>query len=279
MSCSKLSGVGVGLRSCHYPFIETEQPIVPWFEILSDNYFSAGGASLYHLEKICSAYPVTLHGVGLSLGSTDPLNLAYLNKLKTLIKLTKPHLISDHLCWTSFAGEYFHELLPLPYTTEAILHTAERIKKTQDFLQRQIMIENVSSYLNFKHSHMNEWEFLQAVADESDCLILLDINNIYVSAYNNQFDPLDYLRGLSPKRVTQFHLAGFQQYETHLLDTHSTPIHPPVWELFVAALKKFGSLPVSIEWDNNIPDFNHLLQEAKHAEHLMELIKHDAVTL
>lgn len=261
-----LQGVGVGLRSCHYPYIETHKPRVAWFEILSDNYFAAGGSSLRHLDQIRAHYPVTMHGVGMSIGSTDPLDMSYLQKLKTLINRINPLLVSDHLCWTSVGGQHFHELLPLPYTEEAVLHAVQRIKQIQDYLEQRIMIENVSSYLAFKHSTLTEWEFLQAVADEADCLILLDINNIYVSAQNNEFDPHNYLDGIAPTRVGQFHLAGFQDHGTHLLDTHGAAVYPAVWDLFDTALKKFGNVPTLIEWDNNIPDFPELLKEVKKAE-------------
>ncbi|HEX4044039.1 MAG TPA: DUF692 domain-containing protein [Gammaproteobacteria bacterium] len=269
-------GVGVGLRACHYPHIETVQPDVAWFEVLSDNYLSDSGSSWLHLEKIRAAYPVTLHGVGMSLGATDPLNQDYLIKLKSLITRVKPALVSDHLCWTSFAGQYFHELLPLPYTEEAIAHVSERIQIVQDFLGQRIMIENVSSYLSFKHATLTEWEFLQAVAEEADCLILLDINNIYVSATNNKFKPADYLMKLNTPRVAQIHLAGFEDRGTHLLDTHSAAVTPPVWDLYATALKKFGAVPTVIEWDNHIPDFIRLQQEATQAKQLME--KHAATT-
>lgn len=265
-----LQGVGVGLRSCHYPYILENKPDIPWFEVLSDNFFCAGGSSLYHLEKICDTYPVTLHGVGMSLGSADPLNKTYLKKLNDLIHITQPILVSDHLCWTSFGGQHFHELLPLPYNDEAVKHVAGRIQQVQDFLGRQIMIENVSSYLRFVHSTLTEWEFLQAVAEEADCCILLDINNVYVSAYNNHFNPSDYLNALSPKRIRQFHLAGFSDQGTHLLDTHGAPVHEPVWTLFAEALQLFGDLPTVIEWDNNIPDFPRLQQEALQAKNKIE---------
>lgn len=267
---SSLQGVGLGLRSCHYPYIETESPRVSWFEVLSDNYLHEGGPSLNHLERIRACYPITLHGVGMSLGSTDPLNQSYLKKLKSLISSVQPILVSDHLCWTSLSGRYFHELLPLPYTEEAVLHVAKRIQQVQDFLGQRIMIENVSTYLNFTHSTMSEWEFLQAVTNEADALILLDINNIYVSAYNNNFHPETYLTCLSKARVAQFHLAGFEDHGSHLLDTHGTTIHPPVWELYKKALIHFGSVPTLIEWDNHIPDFPDLLNEANKAQKIMD---------
>jgi uncharacterized protein (UPF0276 family) len=262
--------IGFGLRSCHYAHIEGEKPAVSWFEILTDNYLALNGPSKFHLEKICERYPVTLHGVGMSLGSTDPLNFVYLKKLKSLIEFTQPLMVSDHLCWTSFDGHYFHELLPLPYTDEAVKHTAQRIQQVQEFLGRPIMIENVSNYLRYTHSVLKEWEFLQAVADTADCLILLDVNNIYVSAHNNQFRAEDYIENLAPERVTQFHLAGYTTHENYLLDSHGAAIHAPVWELYKKALKKFGAIATSIEWDNNIPDFSQLQQEADIAKKLME---------
>jgi uncharacterized protein (UPF0276 family) len=261
--------VGVGLRSCHYAVIESENPDIPWFEILTDNYLCDGGPNLYHLEKICTRYPVTLHGIGMSLGSTDPLDKIYLQRLKKLMAFTNPLLVSDHLCWTSYGNQHFHELLPLPYTEEAVMHVANRIQQVQDFLGQQIMIENVSTYLQFSHSTLKEWEFLNAVANEADCLILLDINNIYVSAYNNHFDPLQYINTVTKKRVAQFHLAGYNDQGPFLLDTHSAPIHLPVWKLFIATIKRFGQMPTIIEWDNDIPEFSQLIREAQRASMLM----------
>lgn len=266
----QLHSVGLGLRSCHYSDIESEHPQVPFFEILADNYLCEGGPGLFHLDAIRSYYPVTLHSVGMSLGSTDPLNLDYLKKLKSLAQRINPLLISDHLCWTSFGENYFHELLPLPYTEEAVHHVASRIRHVQDFLQQRIMIENVSTYLNFTHSTLSEWEFLTAVAEEADALILLDINNIYVSACNNSLDPNLYLKNLPKRRIAQFHLAGFEDQGTHLLDTHGAPIHTPVWTLFQTALNYFGEVATSIEWDNNIPSFFELQQEAQKAKQMME---------
>ena len=265
-----LTGAGVGLRPCHYASIETDRPDLAWFEVLSDNYLDDNGPGLSHLEKIRAAYPMTLHGVGMSLGSTDPINFSYLHKLKRLITRFEPTIVSDHLCWTSFANQYFHELLPLPYTQEAILHCASRIRQVQDFLGQRILIENVSSYLCFKHSEFTEWQFLQYVAEEADCLILLDINNIYVSANNNGFNPDDYLDLLSTDRVAQFHLAGFEDHHSYLLDNHGTAIDAAVWQLYIKALKKFGSQPTIIERDNQIPQLDLLIAEAKIARHLME---------
>jgi uncharacterized protein len=273
MSFHKLglpTGVGVGLRSCHYPYIETKHPTIPWFEVLSDNYLCEGGPSLYHLEKIRAAYPMTLHGVGMSLGSTTQLNQHYLKKLRALIKLIEPLVVSDHLCWTALGDQHFHELLPLPYTQEAIHHIASRIRIVQEFLEQRIMIENVSSYLSFTHSTLTEWQFLQAVAEEADCLILLDINNIYVSAKNNHFNPDDYLTGLTTDRIAQFHLAGFEDHGTYLLDTHSAPISTEVLTLFTSALRQFGAVPTILEWDKKIPDFEQLQQEAVRTQQWMD---------
>jgi uncharacterized protein len=270
------TGVGIGLRSCHYSFIETEYPKIPWFEVVSDNYLCDGGRSLAHLEKICASYPITLHGVGMSLGSTDPININYLKKLKSLIKRTEPLLVSDHLSWSSFEGRYFHELLPLPYTEEAVRHLAHRIKVVQDYLELQFMIENVSSYLSFNHSTLTEWDFLQAISEEADCLILLDINNIYVSAQNNEFNPSVYLNELTTNRIAQFHLAGFEDKETHLLDSHSAAVYPSVWELYRQAINKFGPIPTCLEWDNHIPDFICLQEEANKAKKIMENYAHVA---
>jgi len=261
--------VGVGLRDNHFSYIEQYQPDIPWFEVLTDNYLNLSERSLFQLEKICSHYPVAFHGVGMSLGSTDPLNIPYLKKLKTLIKLFNPILISDHLCWTSFSGRYFHELLPLPYTQEAVFHLANRIRQVQDFLEHPIIIENVSHYLSYTHSDMKEWEFLQAVANTADCSILLDINNIYVSAYNNKFVADDYINHLSAQRIAQFHLAGFSKHENYLLDHHGAAVQDPVWDLYKKALQKFGKIPTIIEWDNNIPDFYQLQNEADYAQKLM----------
>ncbi len=264
-------GIGIGLRSCHYPYIEKNKPKVDWFEVLADNYLGQGDSSLYHLDSICASYPVTLHCVGMSLGSTDPVNLTYLRKLKKLIYRVQPLKISDHLCWSSFNGQFFHELLPLPYTEESVLHVSQRIKIIQDFLEQQIMIENVSSYLSFKHSSLTEWEFLKAVADEANCQILLDINNIYVSAKNNHFNPFDYLHELfSNHRIAQFHLGGYQDQGTHLLDTHGAYIQNPVWELFAEAVHQFGFIPTAIEWDNHIPHFSDLMNEALRAKKIIE---------
>lgn len=265
-----IRNVGIGLRSCHYQYILENLPAVPWFEILSDNYLSQSGESFYYLSKICEHYPVAMHGVGLSLGSTDPLNKGYLKKLKQLAERIKPAYISDHLCWISVEGQYLHELMPLPYTEEAITHVVERIRQVQDYLGQQILIENVSNYLRYTSSVLSEAEFLSEIANRADCHILLDINNIYVSATNHQFDAMQYLNNIDKVRVKQYHLAGYQDQGTHLLDTHGASIDSAVWELYKIALQKTGKIPTLLEWDNNIPEFPVLMAEAKRAQIIMD---------
>lgn len=262
--------VGIGLRPCHFDYIEKNQPKVAFFEVLSDNYLEPSGSRLFHLEKICSTYPVTLHGVGMSLGSTDALNFHYLKKLKSLIEFTSPLLVSDHLSWSSFDNKYFHELLPLPYTEETVLHVIQRIQCVQDFLQQQIAIENISNYLHVTYSTLTEWEFIHAVAEEANCLILLDINNIYVSAQNNKFSPENYIENMPLNRIAQFHLAGFTSHDNYLLDTHGEAIHDEVWKIFAKTMKKLGPIATVIEWDNNIPHFEILQKESRYAQKIME---------
>lgn len=260
--------VGLSLRACHYQEIENALPSIPFFEILADNYFSE--KSLKRIEKIRAHYPLTLHCVGMSLGSTDPLNKIYLKKLKNLSDIIQPEMISDHLSWSSFGNRYFHDLLPLPYTEEAINHVVDRISQVQDFLQQPILIENVSSYLTFKDSHLTEWEFLQTVAEKADAFILLDINNIFVSASNLNFSPKKYLASLSPDRIKQFHLGGFENKTTHLLDTHGENIHADVWDLYQYAIQLYGPKTTVIERDNDIPAFNQLYSEVKNAKKILD---------
>lgn len=261
-----ISGIGIGLRASHYNYILANHPNVPWFEVLTDNYLGKGGPPLRYLEAIAKHYPITFHGVGLSIGSTDPLNTNYLQELKTLASQFNPALISDHLCWISTQQEYLHELMPLPYTEEAIAHVATRVQQVQEFLGRRIMLENVSSYLEYKTNEMPEWQFINAVASRADCYILLDINNIYVSAYNHQFNANDYLYNIDKTRVKQFHLAGYSEKNNFLFDSHDHPVHPPVWDLYRQAVKHFGHLPTLIEWDDHIPEFSELMQQALQAD-------------
>jgi len=259
-------GFGLGLRTEHYQYIIDNKPDVDWFEILSENYMVPGGKPLHNLDLIRNNYEMVMHGVSLSIGSTDPLNMNYLKDLKQLVKRVEPHWLSDHLCWTSIDGKNSHDLLPLPYNEKTIEHVASRIRKVQDYLGRQILIENLSSYITYKESECSEWEFLNEIALRSDCLILLDINNIFVSAHNHDFKPLDYIKGIDPERVMQFHLAGHSYSGEMIIDTHDHDICDPVWDLYAKALKHFGAVSTMIERDDNIPEFEELRNELSLAE-------------
>jgi uncharacterized protein (UPF0276 family) len=267
-----IQGVGLGLRSCHYQDILNTQPNIPWFEVVSDNYIHTQGQPLDYLEKIRQDYPVTFHGVGMSLGSTDPLNLDYLNSLKRLANQIEPTYISDHLAWISVNGHYLNELMPLPYTEATLKHLTQRIQQVQEILGQRILIENPATYLSFNQSTLTEWEFLQALLEQADCDLLLDVNNVYVGAMNCQFNPLEYLNHLPAKRVKQIHLAGYEEHPNYLLDTHGYPVHQPVWQLYQEALNRFGCVPTLIEWDTDIPQLDILRAEAKKAEALQQLV-------
>jgi uncharacterized protein (UPF0276 family) len=266
MACSvPYLGHGVGLRTKHFPRVLDGTAQVDWFEAISENFMIAGGRPLAVLERARASCPVVLHGVSLSLGSTDPLSEPYLLALRTLVDRVAPAWVSDHLCWGSVGGHYAHDLLPLPYTEEALTHVVERVRIIQDWLGQQILIENVSSYLTFAHSAMSEWEFLAAVAEGADCGILLDVNNVYVSAVNQGFDPERYVRALPIDRVGQIHLAGHSQRGTHLLDTHDGHVAPPVWDLYRLAVQRYGQVSTLIEWDDRIPEWAVLCAEADRA--------------
>lgn len=266
MSKKPVLGFGLGLRPDHYETILQENPKIDWFEILTENYLVPGGKPLYYLQSICERYPVVMHGVSLSLGSTDPLDWDYLKQVKLLAQQTKAQWISDHLCWTGIDNKNSHDLLPLPYTEEAISHVVKRIQQIQEFFGQKILIENVSSYISYQQSIMTEWEFLTEIAERADCFILLDINNIYVSAKNHEFDPLDYLKYIPEKRVYQFHLAGHSDCGDYIIDTHDSDIIHPVWELYKSALKHFGFVSTMIERDDNIPPLADLLLELDQAK-------------
>jgi len=261
----KYLGHGVGLRQRHFGRWLTEKPAIDWVEVISENFFSRGGRPLAVLDKVRAEIPVVMHGVSLSIGSTDPLSAEYLTELKQLAARIQPALISDHLCWGSHGTKYGHDLWPLPYTEEALAHVVQRVQAVQEVLQRQILLENVSSYVGFQQSTMSECEFLGEVAHRADCGILLDINNIYVSARNHGFDPQQYLDQIPVARVGQFHLAGHSDKGTHLLDTHDAPVPDPVWELFQSALKRCGRVSTLIEWDDHIPELEELLGESSKA--------------
>ena len=221
-------GFGLGLRVPHYEAILATRPAVDWFEVLTENYLVPGGRPLRHLTRIRERYPLAMHGVSLSIGSSTPLNREYLTELKALAQRIEPAWISDHLCWTGVAGRNTHDLLPLPYTEEALAHVVERVRSVQDFLGRRILLENVSSYVEFRDSRLSEWQFLAEIAQRADCLILLDVNNIYVSAVNHEFDPLEYLNAIPAERVQQIHLAGHEDHGDYLVDTHDHPVPDPV---------------------------------------------------
>ena len=257
----KSLGCGLGLRSPYYQDILTQRPSVDFFEIISEDYMVDGGNPLYYLDKVRENYPIVMHGVSMSIAGTDPLNQDYLQKLKTLIQRVQPKWISDHCCWTGVNGKNMHDLLPVPYTQEAINHIANRIQHVQDFLGQQIAIENVSSYVNYKSSELSEWEFLAELSKKADCLLLLDINNIYVNSFNHGFNPLDFIEGIPTDRVQQFHLAGHTNKGDVILDTHDAPIIDPVWKLFEVALKRFGNVSTLIERDDKFPPFSELLDE------------------
>jgi uncharacterized protein (UPF0276 family) len=254
-------GFGLGLRIDHFEHILEQRPPVDWFEVISENFLVAGGKPRYYLHAIREHYPMVMHGVSLSIGSTDPLDMDYLRALKALANEVQPEWMSDHLCWTAVNGVNTHDLIPLPYTEEAITHVVERIERVQDFLGRQILMENVSSYVSFKDSCMTEWEFLNEVSRRADCLILFDINNIHVSARNHGFDPMTYIDAIDPARVRQFHLAGGTDYGDYVIDTHDREVPEPVWALYAAALKRYGPISSMIERDANIPEFPELLAE------------------
>ncbi len=264
-------GCGVGLRTEHFDFITREWPSqVDWFEAITENFMDTGGRPLQILEKVRNHYPIGLHGVSLSIGSVDPLNKNYLKKLKTLADRMEPAIISDHLCWTGVDGKNLHDLLPLPFTEEALNHIAKRVSLVQEFLGKQILLENVSTYVTYKHSHMPEWEFLSYIAKRSGCGILLDINNIYVNAVNHKFDPYHYIQSVPVECVGQFHLAGHTNKGQFLFDTHSRPVIEKVWNLYRFAVQRFGQVTTLIEWDADIPEFSGLVKELLKAREIFE---------
>ena len=254
-------GFGLGLRVDHYDTILGDLPAVDWFEALTENYLVPGGKPLHHLTRIREHYPMVMHGVSLSIGSAEPLDRAYLREVKALAERIEPAWISDHLCWTGVAGKNLHDLMPLPYTDEALKHVAARVRIVQDILGRRILLENVSSYVSFRDSRLTEWDFLRTVAEEADCLILLDVNNIYVSSVNHEFDPQDYLAAIPIERVQQMHLAGHQSHGHYLIDTHDYPVPDPVWALYADAVRRFGAVSTMIERDANIPPLGELQAE------------------
>jgi len=263
-------GCGVGLRTEHYDTITQEWPSMDWFEAISENFMDSGGRPLRILEAVRARYPLGLHGVSLSIGSVDPISPTYLQRLKALADHIEPAIVSDHLCWTGVEGQNLHDLLPLPFTSEALAHIVDRVTYVQEYLGRRILLENVSSYVSYRHSTMTEWEFLGAVAERADCGILLDLNNVYVNAYNHQFDPHEYLKHIPGRRVGQIHLAGHTDMGSYLFDTHSRPVIDSVWALYREALERWGPITTLIEWDEDIPPFSQLAEEAARARAIYE---------
>jgi uncharacterized protein (UPF0276 family) len=261
-------GFGLGLRTDHYEAILSDHPPVDWFEALTENYLVPGGKPLDYLRRIGERYPLVLHGVSLSIGSTESLDHEYLGQLRQLARLVRPRWISDHLCWTGTAGRNLHDLLPLPYTEEALNHVVERVRTVQDVLGRRMLLENVSSYVSYRGSELTEWEFLREIAERADCLLLLDVNNIYVSSVNHEFAPLDYINEIPVGRVQQIHLAGHENHGDYLVDTHDHPVPDPVWELYAAAVRRFGAVTTMIERDANIPPLAELCAELRTAREL-----------
>lgn len=254
-------GFGLGLRAQHYSEILDSDPPIDWFEIISENYMVPGGKPLHMLERIRARYPVVMHGVSLSIASTASLDRDYLKALKHLAARIEPRWVSDHLCWTGVHGKNLHDLLPIPYTCEALHHVIDRVQAVQDYLGRAIALENVSTYVQFECSEMTEWEFLSELTKRTGCWLLFDVNNVYVSAYNHGYDPETYIAGIPEDRVVQFHIAGHSDMGTHIIDTHDHPVCPDVWALYETAVRRFGPVSTMIERDDNIPPLAELVEE------------------
>jgi uncharacterized protein (UPF0276 family) len=271
-------GFGIGLRSAHYPDVEEQlgrgipagEPLaaLDWFEVISENYFGEGGNPRRLLRAVRERFPVVMHGVSLSIGSTDPLDTRHLDRLAALAREIEPALVSDHLCWGGVGGRFAHDLLPLPYTEEALAHVESRVQQVQDRLARPILLENVSSYVRFVSSAMSEWEFLTVLCQRTGCGLLLDVNNVFVSGHNHGFDPRAFILGIPPGLVGQIHLAGHRVAGALLLDTHDHPVCDEVWELYRLALRTHGPVPTLIEWDDRLPSFETVVGEARRAREI-----------
>lgn len=278
-SAASFKGFGLGLRPQHFPDIlgaggkgdDAADPArhdVDWFEVISENFIAVGGRPLHNLMAVRERYPMAMHGVSLSIGAPDPLDHDYLRGLKDLADRIEPAVVSDHLCWTGAHGVNLHDLLPLPLTEETLDHVAGRIRRVQDVLGRRIAMENASTYVSFTADTMTEWDFLAELTQRADCDLLLDVNNVYVSAFNHGFDAQDYLNGVPSDRVRQIHLAGHENNGDHIVDTHDAPVIDPVWDLYRDAVRRFGAVPTMIERDANIPPFAELVAELTIARRL-----------
>jgi uncharacterized protein (UPF0276 family) len=264
------AAAGIGLRSPHIRKVRSERPSIRWLEVHSENYFADGGPALAALDDLRTDYPLSLHGVGMSLGSVDPLDRAHLGKLKRLADRVEPALVSEHLCWSGVGGRHFNDLLPMPYTDEALEHVTARVGEVQDALGREILVENVSTYLAFAEATIPEWEFVAELARRSGCRLLLDVNNIYVNAVNHGFAADCYLAAIPREKVAEIHLAGFEASGPYLIDTHGAPVAPDVWALYTRAIARFGPRPTLIEWDLDIPAFEVLAREAATAQAILD---------
>ncbi len=259
-------GLGIGLRSGHYAYLEAHRPQVDWFEVIPENFMDSGGRARHVLERLAESYPLVAHGVSLSIGSTDPLDFDYLARIKRFAAQINAAWVSDHVCWTGVAGLNTHALIPIPFTEESLVHVVGRVKAVQEFLERPLVLENPSSYVDYAASTMSEWQFLAQLAQAAECGLLLDINNVYVSSVNHEFDPLDYLRALPHERVVQMHLAGHTDMGNYIADTHDRPVAEPVWELYGAAIELTGPVSTLLEWDDRLPAFPVALDELRKAE-------------
>lgn len=270
-------GLGLGLRSKHFNHILEQEPEVNWFEVISENFMDSYGRPRYLLHKIVERYPIVMHGVSLSIGSTDPLNFEYLKQLKALADEVQPAWISDHLCWTGVLSINSHDLLPLPLHEESLKHVCQRINTVQDFLERPLVLENPSTYASFQHSTIHEWDFLRMMAEETNCGLLLDVNNVYVSSFNNDFDPVHYIEQLPHDRIVQMHLAGHQHCGSYIVDTHDREVSTNVWQLFQLAWQKTGGTSTLLEWDGSIPPFEDYYAELMKAKKFMTATMEDIV--
>lgn len=267
---NRFLGFGLGLRAPHFEQIIAEKPAVDWFEIISENYFVAGGKPWHYLNKIRADYPIVMHGVSMSIGSIDPINKDYLNQLKNTIARVEPQWVSDHLCFTQVGGINSHDLLPMPYTSEALDHLANKISQVQDYLGREMIFENVSSYLTYNDSQMSEWEFLAQLHKQTGCKFLMDVNNVYVSARNHDFNAMDYLSAIPSTAIAQIHLAGHQDFGTHIIDTHDGDVPDAVWDLYAQYAKTLNPVSTMIERDDNIGSLDDLITELEHAKALVK---------
>lgn len=274
MSKPSSLGFGLGLRPVYYKDLLEIRPNVDWLEIITENYLVPGGRPIAMLERIRADYPIVMHGVSMSLASTDPLDFDYLEALKKLAERIEPRWISDHLCWTGVHGVNMHDLLPVPYTFEALRHVVDRINRVQDFLGRRIAIENASTYVTFHESEMDEWTFVREMAERADCWLLVDVNNIYVSAFNHGFDERQFIDAIPEERVVQLHLAGHSDAGTHKIDTHDQPICSDVWKLYERVCRQFGEVSTMIERDDNFPPFHELVAELDRARSIYAAVVH-----